>query len=137
MQRDFTCLLIDDDLDDQEQFVLAMESLSHNIRCVMASDGEQGIRWLKEHRETLPDIIFLDLNMPRMTGKECLRAIRQLPHLSSVPVIIFSTSSEQRDMQETQQMGAAGYLVKYTSMNALVTALKKVIEEQGVLRIPE
>jgi CheY-like chemotaxis protein len=71
-----TALLVDDDEDDRAFFCEAMGTISHNVICVTAEDGVDAFDFLR-HSSKLPDFIFLDLNMPRMNGKDCLRELKQ------------------------------------------------------------
>ncbi|UYQ94536.1 response regulator [Chitinophaga horti] len=123
MAQKFTCVLIDDDADDQEIFLYALKQIGENIECLVFDNGKEAIANLGD-RAILPDYIFLDLNMPSMDGRQCLRAIKQLPHLDETPVIIYSTSSAPRDKQETAQMGARGYVEKQPSLSLLVAKLE-------------
>lgn len=122
MARKFWCILIDDDTDDQEIFQYALQQINGEIECVVFSNGKTAIADLKK-ATNLPDYIFLDLNMPSMDGRQCLEAIRQLPQLKEVPVIMYSTSSDPRDKQETLQMGARDYIEKQPSLPLLVEKL--------------
>ena len=74
----------------------------------------------------LPDYIFLDLNMALMDGKECLKKIREQNHLKSIPVIIFSTSSSQKDKEETQKLGANAFITKPPLVSTLAEKLSDV-----------
>ena len=123
MTQNFTCLLIDDDSDDQEIFVLALKQINNNIDCQVFDDGKTAIETLKQSPR-LPDYIFLDLNMPLMDGRQCLQAIRQISRLDDVPVIMYSTSSDPRDKQETLKLGAGHYIEKQASLPQLVKKLE-------------
>lgn len=114
-----TCFLIDDDEDDQEIFALALREADASIRCVTANDGVEALHKLEQDKTFVPDYIFLDLNMPLMNGKECLREIRKHTHLRDVPVIIFSTSSEPRDIEETRRLGANDFITKPPLISSL------------------
>lgn len=124
MSQGITCFLIDDDLDDQDIFILALEEVDKSIRCEVASDGADALKRLNG-KELRPDYIFLDLNMPRMNGKQCLSQIKKLDFLSDVPVIIYSTSSDQNDRTETERLGAAHYIVKPNTVSALAEVLAR------------
>jgi CheY-like chemotaxis protein len=119
-----TCLLVDDDEDDREIFCLALQHVAPSINCITASDGLEALSILKD-RSFVPDYIFLDLNMPRMDGKECLKEIRRHGHLTHVPVIIFSTSSTDRDREETKNLGASSFITK----PPLVSTLSKKLSD--------
>ena len=122
-----TCLLVDDDEDDTEIFAIAMGEADSSIDCVFASDAAAALSLL-EDKSFVPDYIFLDLNMPQMSGKECLVEIRKRQHLSTVPVIIFSTSASQRDMDDTQALGASSFITKPPLIATLTEKLLEVVE---------
>jgi CheY-like chemotaxis protein len=117
------CLLIDDDIDDQELFGIAVERLDQQIALTTVVGGKEALQLLKTDGTYRPEYIFLDLNMPGMTGKECLSEIRQIPWLSDVPVIIYTTSSLQRDRIETTRLGASDFLTKQPSIEDTRKAL--------------
>lgn len=98
------CLLIDDDKDDQEIFKLALQDINERVVCLTADNGVEGLQILLSAID-LPHFIFLDLNMPQMNGKDCLAAIRRDPRLAEIPVIIYSTSSDPRDIFESKKLG--------------------------------
>jgi len=122
MSLGISCFLIDDDVDDQDIFILALAEVDRSIRCEVASDSIDALKRLS-NKELRPDYIFLDLNMPRMNGKQCLSQIRKIDFLRDIPVIIYSTSSDQRDRTETAQLGAADYIVKPNTVSALAGIL--------------
>lgn len=121
------CLLVDDDEDDKEIFSLALTEANPAVECVIASDGLEALSLLHDGA-FVPDYIFLDLNMPLMSGKECLAEIRKRPHLSHVPVIIFSTSSSQRDIQDTKALGASSFITKPPLISTLAGKLTEIFE---------
>jgi len=125
------CLLIDDDLDDQEIFMLALESLSPDLHCTTACSGYEALLRLNPEARRTPDYIFLDLNMPRMNGKECLAEIKKLPHLQHVPVIIYSTSCSQKDMADTRELGATDFITKPHSVTELSETLRTFFRNQN------
>ena len=122
-----TCLLVDDDEDDKEIFSLALTEANPSIECVAASDGLQALSILKDG-SFIPDYIFLDLNMPLMSGKECLVEIRKKPHLIDVPIIIFSTSASQKDIQDTKALGASSFITKPPLIATLAQRLAEVFQ---------
>ena len=123
MNNGKTCFLIDDDIDDQEIFALVLKSINPSITCITANDGIEAVTKLTGEETFNPDYIFLDLNMPRMDGKQCLQEIRKISRLNGTPVIIYSTSSNQRDILETRALGANDYLEKQSSMTELKNKL--------------
>ncbi len=111
-------VLADDDVDDRDFFSEALEETGLSIRLEMAEDGESLLKLLKSNGKQ-PDLIFLDLNMPNKNGRECLDEIRKSPDLKHIPIIIYSTSSAKRDIDDTFEKGANLYVSKPSSFNEL------------------
>jgi CheY-like chemotaxis protein len=118
--------IIDDDEDDQLFLNEAVHDLNIPIECHYANNGEAALRVLREESIPVPDYIFLDLNMPRLNGKECLAEIRKMPRYMHVPVIIYTTSSHQKDVQEIMQSGASYFLTKPTRISELCRKLQDI-----------
>lgn len=123
------CLLVDDDLDDHEIFSLALKEANDPVEIVRAYDGVEALCHLRDNAHERPDFIFLDLNMPRMNGKQCLEQIKEDSHLRSIPVVIYSTSSEIKDLIDAQHLGAIAYIVKSASIHELTMALEDFFQE--------
>jgi len=126
-QKKINCLLIDDDSDDQEIFLLALTKTGLPVNCQYASDGKAGIDLL-ESSDDLPDFVFLDLNMTNMDGRSCLKVLRENIKLTALPVIIYSTSSYIDDIRETSRLGATGFITKPSNINVLADILRQVLE---------
>jgi len=105
-------MLIDDSPHEHRLFKMALKEIDTNIIYIGCEDGEEGVKWLKENLHNLPDMIFLDLKMPRMGGRESLIAIRKIPQLQSLPVIIYTTSSLSKEIDEMKQLGATLFCTK-------------------------
>jgi DNA-binding response OmpR family regulator len=135
MKRERICLLIDDDLDDQEFFAIALTRVNNNFKCELSASGTEAIKKLNDTTLPVPDFIFLDLNMPKMNGKECLREIKSFEHLNHIPVVIYSTSSLKTDVSETKLLGASEFITKPFSMNELVAVLDNFFQNHKV-KIP-
>jgi CheY-like chemotaxis protein len=105
-------LLIDDDTEDQEIFVDALRHIDSSVLCLGFTDGEEALRLLETEIVGVPDVIFLDLNMPRITGKQCLTAIKGIAKLNEVPIVIYTTSADKKDREEALALGADHFLVK-------------------------
>jgi CheY-like chemotaxis protein len=136
MPLGITCFLIDDDADDQDIFILALAEVDNTIRCEVASDGINALKRLGD-KELRPDYIFLDLNMPRMNGKQCLSQIKKIDFLADIPVIVYSTSSDQRDKTETAELGATDYIVKPNSVSALAGILTRFFKVSPQNAVPK
>jgi CheY-like chemotaxis protein len=89
-------VLTDNDLDDRELFSEVVQEIHSNISLQVFEEGQQLIDMLSEPGMRLPDIIFLDLNMHKKGGRECLSEIRQREQLKQVPVVIYSTSANPK-----------------------------------------
>jgi CheY-like chemotaxis protein len=106
-------LLADDDADDRFFFKRAFSKASIPADVVTVEDGQQLTELLGEIKEPPPpDIIFLDINMPRKNGKACLQEIRNDDKFKNTPVVMFSTSSYHKDIDETYEGGANLYISK-------------------------
>ncbi|MEO7768819.1 MAG: response regulator [Ferruginibacter sp.] len=118
-------LLADDDNDDCLLFREALEELSFSTQLTTVGDGEQLMQLLTRDTCELPAMLFLDLNMPRKNGLECLTEIRQHEKLKHLPVIIYSTSFDSTMINLLHTLGARYYIRK----PAEFSQLKKVISE--------
>jgi CheY-like chemotaxis protein len=110
-------LLADDDADDRELFEEALSDIHPNAVLTTAQDGEELMFILKNYHK--PDLLFLDLNMPRKNGKECLYEIVKHPELRKIPIIIYSTSVNPTDIEETFSLGAILFFRKPNSYEEL------------------
>lgn len=119
--------IVDDDPDDQELFIEALQGIDKTCKCITAFDGEEALQKLFKGIQHLPDFIFLDLNMPRMNGKQFLTAIKNNKEVRHIPVIIYSTSSEKNDILETTRLGASFFLQKPNRFDELSNALSNII----------
>ncbi|RYF89999.1 MAG: response regulator [Chitinophagaceae bacterium] len=118
MPQSLNFLLVDDDNDDTFLFKEVVDQISTPITLHTAGDGLQALQKL-ETMQVLPDLIFLDLNMPSMGGKECLAQLKADENLSGIPVVMYTTSSQSKDIEETMMNGAAGFITKPTSIKEL------------------
>ena len=113
------CFLIDDDVDDQEIFFMALQQFDASILCDFANDGATAIEQLKADDVNVPNCIFIDMNMPRMDGIECLDQIKKMGHLKDVPVCMFSTSADPTLVGKAKALGAVDFIVKPADITAL------------------
>ena len=120
-------MLADDDEDDRLFFREAFEEVKINYEFSTFNDGEQLMDYLNVPENPLPDIIFLDLNMPRKSGIECLREIRNDDRLKKISVAIYSTSSSEQDIEDTFVSGANVYIKKPNDFNMLKKILSDVV----------
>ncbi|MBK9731779.1 MAG: response regulator [Chitinophagaceae bacterium] len=104
--------LADDDEDDRVLFKEAIESIHPNFQLTTFMSGQDLINFLSHFENPPPDLIFLDINMPCKNGKVCLKEIRSIHKFEQVPIIMFTTSSNEKDIQETFSYGANKYVLK-------------------------
>lgn len=114
LQNSFHILLADDDLDDRFLFEDALNKLSIPTRLTTIDDGERLINYLYKNAHQLPDVLFLDLNMPRKNGSECLSEIKTNNAFLHLPVIIYSTYLHEAVADELYKKGAHYYMRKTT-----------------------
>src|SRR5580693_8622039 len=110
--------LIDDDMDDQELFRLALEQVDPSVECTVHPDGISALEAIR-NAAALPDMIFLDLNMPLMTGQQFLTELKKREPGKSIPVVILSTSENQAVVNETRSLGADRFITKPNSFKEL------------------
>ena len=120
-------MLADDDEDDRLFFTEAFEEVKIKTQITTFNDGVQLMNYLKDISNPLPDIIFLDLNMPRKSGIECLEEIRNDERLRSLSVAIYSTSSSEKDIEDTFVKGANIYIKKPSDFGHLRRILSEVV----------
>jgi CheY-like chemotaxis protein len=130
LQQSKKCLVIDDDQDDQEIFVMCVEAIDQNISCLSMEDATQAISWLGTHVADKPDFIFVDVNMPKINGLECLREIRRMEHLNTTRVFMYSTSSEDTTIQKSRELGAEDFIVKPSRLAELREKLRHIFTGQ-------
>jgi CheY-like chemotaxis protein len=113
-------LLADDDIDDCHFFKEALEALPQTTKLTIVHDGDSLMNLLTEKRERLPHVLFLDINMPRKNGFECLSEIKNNETLKDLPVVMFSTSSAQDKINILFKNGADVYVRKPSNFAQLV-----------------
>jgi CheY-like chemotaxis protein len=118
--------IVDDDIDDQQFLIEALTKNDPSAGYHTAFNGREAIIHLKKDLPLVPDAIFLDLNMPRMNGKECLAELKSIPFLQDIPIIIYSTTSDQNEIQKTMSKGASHFLIKKSSFKELCNALDSI-----------
>jgi DNA-binding NtrC family response regulator len=121
-------LLIDDDVDDHEIFNGALSIVSNTLECVSLTNAKEALCKLNSN-ELKPDVIFLDLNMPIMSGQEFLTQIKNIDHLKKIPIIIYTTSSNKSTIATTKQLGAIDFITKPNRFDLLVDILKPIINK--------
>jgi len=120
-------LLADDDDDDRLFFRDAIEELKVKTKVATVNDGVELMDYLNGLEIQLPNLIFLDLNMPRKSGIECLKEIRSNNKFKDISIAIYSTSGMEKDIEDTFVIGANVYIKKPVDFEILKTILAKVI----------
>jgi len=119
-------LLIDDDADDRELFGEALQRVGPHIRFESASSGQMAFELLRSRkRNELPDLIFLDINMPVIDGWHCLSLLKSSEAFKHIPIIIYSTSAPDGAQEAAIRLGALSYVLKPNQF----TELKKMLAE--------
>jgi len=126
-----TILLVDDDRSERNLFKEALLEVNPDISYLSAEDGKDALTLLASRLDNLPDVIFLDINMPGMNGWTCLIKIKDDERLKDIPVIMYSTSSHQRDVDIAMEYGALCFCVKPENFKTLTYIVKVVSENLG------
>ncbi len=133
---DRSILLIDDDEDDREFFLEAIEEYNPEIRCIEARNGQEGLDFLNAEK-IRPDIIFLDLNMPLMNGRQFLLEIKKIDHLKHIPIVILTTSSDNKTIQDCLAIGASYFITKPDKFSLWVTTISDYLNNHSFGKSPE
>ncbi len=120
-------LLADDDPEDEMLFREAFAGIKIKTQVDSVKNGVDLMSFLLKPDATLPHLLFLDLNMPMKSGLDCLLEIKKLPALKNIAIVIYSTSSTDKDIEESFIRGANVYLQKPNSFNTLKKVLGEVI----------
>lgn len=128
MQKDFILItLADDDEDDRMFFTDAFDELKINTVVNTVNDGVALMNFLNDAESILPNIIFLDLNMPLKSGIECLKEIKSDMRFKDIVIAIYSTSSSEEDIENTFVLGANIYIKKPNHFGKLKDVLSEVV----------
>ncbi len=129
--KPITILMAEDDNDDQMLVRESFEECRLLNELHFVEDGQQLLDYLKgrppyddRQKTPFPDIVLLDLNMPRKDGREALREIKKDPEINHLPVIVLTTSQAEEDIIQTYKFGVAGFITKPVTFEGLVDAVK-------------
>lgn len=120
-------LLADDDMDDRNLFSKALELIPLATNFITVSDGEELMTYLSENTDSLPHVLFLDINMPRKNGFECLIEIKKNDKTKDLPVVMFSTSDSKDNINVLFNNGANIYVKKPSSFSELVQVINHAL----------
>lgn len=116
--------LVEDDQDDQMFFTECIEKIKNATLFGVANNGREALDKLKISPK-LPDIIFMDINMPRMNGIECLKEITRTIRIKNIPVVMLSTDTSKAQL--TRVLGAKAFIIKPTNYETLLTEIEEII----------
>jgi CheY-like chemotaxis protein len=125
-------LIVDDDEDDRDLFCIAVHELEPKINCILARNGEEALQGLQLEKFPKPDLIFLDLNMPRLNGIQFLRELKKDNQLKVIPVVIYTASKQQQDLEETKELGVEHFFAKPSSFRELCKIIKDVFTKEMI-----
>lgn len=127
MAKSLNILLIEDDIIEVMKFNRVLKTLGLNHKIIEANNGEEALSILKD-KEIIPDVIFLDLNMPKINGIEFLQILKADDYLKYIPAIILTTSNNHKDVLECYKIGIAGYVLKPLKYDDYVERIRKMLE---------
>jgi CheY-like chemotaxis protein len=122
-----TILLADDDPEDAEMFSFVLTSVDPTIKFYHVNSGLSIFGFLADEQHPLPNLIFLDINMPEMNGWQCLSKLKTQPETQNIPVVIYSTSSHPRDKQIAIDLGACDFITKPSDYKTLQNILSGIV----------
>jgi CheY-like chemotaxis protein len=134
-RENFLIVMADDDLDDHELMKDAFSDTNTNVKLIPVYDGIQLMDYLFRRykysgiKDSLPDLIFLDLNMPLMDGFEALKQIKESPSLKHIPVYVVTTSRSPESKKLALELGASGFYSKGASSSEIKKIVKEVCLE--------
>jgi CheY-like chemotaxis protein len=133
MNTNDTWLLVEDDVDDQDFFVMVLTSITDKVNCVIAKNGLEALKIIHKDDSFLPSCIFVDLNMPIMNGFDFLQNVNKIERLAEIPRIVYTTSNAAFDKELVKKLGA-GFVTKYTSFVDLQKFLRDCLfRHTGIL----
>jgi CheY-like chemotaxis protein len=122
-----TILYADDDAEDRELMTEALSQVDPEISCIVADHGLKALQILDDADE-LPDYIFLDVNMPVMNGKETLQKLKKDNRYKEIPVVIYSTTNNQKEIGELYSLGATTFIHKHNNFELMCAALETFVK---------
>ncbi|HSV99088.1 MAG TPA: response regulator [Sedimentisphaerales bacterium] len=130
-------LLVEDDAIDTMTVRRAFRDLKLNNPLSYATNGEEALAYLRNPANATPCVILLDLNMPRMNGVELMKTVKADPALKKIPIVVLTTSRDDRDIVESYKLSAAGYIVKPVDYKKFVEAIKTIDVYWTISELPQ
>jgi CheY-like chemotaxis protein len=130
-------VLVEDDEIDVINFRRACAKSNVDVELYVASDGIEGLELLRSERiPRTRRLVLLDLNLPRMGGIEMLRELRDDPALRSTPVVVLTTSGEERDLSAAYELNVAGYLLKPSEASDFANVVEAIARYWSLAEMP-
>ncbi|MDR9466980.1 response regulator [Marinospirillum sp.] len=135
-------LLVEDEPADAHLVRLAFQESQLDIALDLVVDGREALAYLKKQppftTAPTPGLILLDLNMPRMNGREFLAAVKADPELKRFPVVVLTTSDAEKDIESCYDMGASGYITKPIDIDQFIQVIKSLGDYWiNILQLPD
>ncbi|MFZ0034278.1 MAG: response regulator [Sedimentisphaerales bacterium] len=130
-------LLVEDDTVDAMSVKRAFEHLHIKNKLDLVGNGEEALEYLRNKDNAKPQIVLLDLNMPRMGGIEFMKIVKADNDLKKIPVVILTTSKAEQDRVETFKLGAAGYVMKPMDHEDFIVMMDKIHQYWEMTLFPE
>jgi CheY-like chemotaxis protein len=130
-------LLVEDDKVDAMTVKRALKEIKVTNNVVVASNGEEALEYLTNTENEIPCIILLDLNMPKMNGLEFMKVAKETERLRKIPIVVLTTSSEERDRMNSFNNGVAGYMTKPVDYQQFVDVIKTINIYWTLSELPE
>ncbi len=137
MKSEQAILLVEDDVVDAMTVKRALKDLNVTNALIVKRNGEEALVYLREEARSLPCIILLDLNMPRMNGIELLRSLKQDARLRRIPAVVLTTSRDEQDRLETFNLSVAGYMIKPVEYPQFVEVVRSINLYWTLSELPE
>jgi CheY-like chemotaxis protein len=136
MRNSKPILLVEDDSVDVMTVRRALKDLRLLYEVVHSTNGEEALEYLRSEGTKEPGVILLDLNMPKMNGVEFLRAIKADKVLKKIPVVVLTTSRNEKDIVESFELSIAGYVVKPADYKKFVEAIRTIHAYWALSELP-
>ena len=136
MQNLKPTLLVEDDNVDAMTVERAFKDLKIANKLVRATNGEEALKYLRDEKNEKPNVILLDINMPKMNGLEFLERAKADEKLKGLPVIILTTSQDEQDIVESYNHSVAGYMLKPVSYDEFLKTVEAINQYWKTSKIP-
>ncbi len=137
MKYDKPVLVVDDDLVDAMTIKRAFKDIEMPCKLELVGNGEEALIFLRDDSKEKPSLIMLDLNMPKMSGFELLKTLKKDEYLKQIPVIILTTSKDERDKINSFKLGVAGYMVKPVDYLKFLEVMRTIKQYWSLSELPK